>query len=351
MSLIKNKNNFLLSIFIISFFVLFGAINALAADNTAGLIVSPPTTEKEVKAGDKFQGNIKITNPNATTELSVNISVEDFAASGEDGQQTFIEPSSNDSNYSLGKWITTEEKVDLKANESREISYTITVPENAEPGGHYGVIFFSPSIKDTDNSVGSNGVVAVPKVGALFLLTVPGDIKNDGKIIEFSADKKLYIESTNIVNFLTRFQNLGTNHVKPQGNIVIKNVFGKQVANLQVNEKSGNVLPESIRKFENEWQKKWGFGPYRAELSLNYGENGNVKAQLSFWIIPWKETLIAIILLILLIWILRHLKWNTKQPVQTIPLNDNPVVNNQQNNNSVNNVSDVNNNNNNPPIN
>lgn len=293
---------------VLSIFFFAPTVKVKAVDNVAGLIVSPPIIEKDAVGGASFSGIIRITNPNATTDLKVGISLGDFKASGEEGQQTFLDPATNTGSFSLAKWIKVEDSTTLKANETKEIRYSVDVPKDAEPGGHYGVIFFSPSFLNPTVLQGS-GVAAVPKVGALLLVNVPGAIKYDGSIIEFKSNKKIYWNIKNIVDFLTRFQNLGTTHVKPQGDIVIKNTFGKEVARLKVNEKMGNILPDSIRKFENSWEKKYGFGIYKTQVTLAYGDGQSATASLSFWIIPWILIVIILVVLILLIWLIKHLRW------------------------------------------
>lgn len=295
----------------LGFGLLTPATRAADENAVAGLVVSPPLTEKEVNPGNTFDGKVKITNPNANTDLSVDISIQDFKANGENGEQTFVDPAENQS-FSLGTWVSIESNVVLKANEVKEIPYTVNIPANAEPGGHYGVIFFVPKTLSSNNINGS-GVMTVPKIGSLLLFTVPGEISYSGTIKEFTINNTFFSNSSNKVLFTTRFENTGSNHVKPQGSIVIKNVLGKEVANINVNEKMGNVLPQSIRKFENEWDKKYGFGLYKASATLAFGENGTATSELSFWIVPWKETAGAVVLLILLIWILSHLKWSGKK--------------------------------------
>lgn len=295
-------------LFAFLFIIPISAVKAADSD-VVGVIISPPVIEKQVAAGDVINDVIKVTNPNSSSNLEVAVSVEDFKAKGEEGQQDFIDPATSSNGFSLGSWITTEKSFILNANESKEIKYTVTVPQDAEPGGHYGVIFFSPKLVNEATASSGSGVVAIPKIGSLILLTTPGDIKYSANIIQFNTDKKLYLNIENAINMLTRFQNLGTTHVKPQGNITIKNMLGKQVASLPVNDKLGNVLPDSIRKFENDWAKKYGFGLYRAEVNLVYNDGKTATAASSFWILPWMLIVIIIVVILILIWISRNLHW------------------------------------------
>ena len=204
------------------------------------------------------------------------------------------------------------------------------------------MIFFSPSLSLSNQST-SNSVLAIPKVGALILFTVPGAINYNGGIKSFEAGKKngdafaakkLFINSNNVIDYLTKFQNTSTNHVKPLGDIVIKNMFGKEVGKLKVNEKEGNVLPDSIRKFENQSEIKHGFGMYDASVTLAYGDNKNTTTTLSFWIVPWKETAGAVVLIIILVWIIKNVSWKRKNnhnnQSNPTPPNNQPINNSNE---------------------
>lgn len=278
-----------------------------AEDVKLGLSVSPSLKEANVKPGEKFSDIIKITNT-SSTDVNVEVTLQDFRAKNEEGDKLFLGEENNDNPYALVKWIKIEKTFSLKQNETKEIDYTINVPADAEPGGHYAVILFQPKLKN-QGAVASSGTVIEPIIGTTLLVTVEGDIKYGAKIVEFSTGKNLYTGTTNVVNFVTRFQNLSSVHVKPVGTIEITNFMGKVVYKMNVNENQTNVLSDSIRRYENSWTSAYGFGPYKAKLTLNYGEGKTISSMLSFWIIPWRETLIGLIVLILVIWLLSHLAW------------------------------------------
>lgn len=296
-----------LSIFIVN--SLFLASFARAVDSKIGLAISPPLVEKSINPGESISGVIKVTNV-TDQKLNVTTSKKYFTASGEGGEPSIQD--NEDTTYTLSKWIDIEKEFTLDPEETKNINYTIHVPDNAEAGGHYSVVLFTPSATENGNKVSGSAVSAVSQIGSLFLVTVTGNINYNGQIVDFSSSKKIYVNSTNLVDLVTRFQNLSTIHVKPQGNITIKNAFGKTVSSLVFNEKSGNVLPDSIRKFNNDWTKKYGFGWYKANINLTYGAGQTAAANLIFWIIPWKETTGAIVAIILVIWLFSRLQWKRK---------------------------------------
>jgi len=136
---------------------------------------------------------------------------------------------------------------------------------------------------------------------------VAGDVIEDGVVREFRTAEKFY--SYPDVNFEVRFENKGNVHIQPQGEIVIKNMWGKERGIIPINHQThfGNVLPNSIRKFEFAWKGEYQFsdiGRYSAELALAYGTDNRkfVTSKTYFWVVPVKSvvtvlgTLVVVIL-------------------------------------------------------
>ena len=70
-------------------------------------------------------------------------------------------------------------------------------------------------------------------------------------IREFTTDKSVY-GTPFTVDFNIRVSNSGNVHIRPLGGITIKNMFGKEVANVDFNSGFASILPNSIRKFSVE---------------------------------------------------------------------------------------------------
>lgn len=294
-----------------------------AADSPTGLAISPPLTELTINPGDSYSGKIKVTN-NYTTAAEVSVTVKDFSAADESGAPTILE-STQTSSYSLKDWIQVkEEKVNLEGKEDYEFNYTVQVPTTAEPGGHYGIILFTPTIKSTASSSGSQVSIGM-EIGSMVLVNVSGESITAGSLKELFTCKKVKDQdgketcknqklfSYSPIEFVSRIENSGNVHFKPSGEISIKNAFGKEVSTLLFNDSSGNVLPSQIRKFTNDWSYGRRFGWYKANLDLAYGSSGKLQSSLLFFIIPWKETTGGVVILILLIWLLRHVQFKKKE--------------------------------------
>jgi hypothetical protein len=177
------------------------------------------------------------------------------------------------------------------------------VPVEAGPGGYYGAILFgtSPPKLSLSSADKGAGMAIAQQTGSLVLLQVKGDVYEEARIREFNTDKGIYGTPFD-VNFILRVENLGNVHVKPAGLISIKNMFGKEVGQIQVNNTGANVLPKSIRRFGYVWSGNMALGRYQATLGLSYGtatdKGGQGKqslvTEIYFWIVPWKIVIPAL---------------------------------------------------------
>lgn len=307
------KAKILLSIFATLFFLPL-CIFAVDQARPEGLTVSPPLQEYEIKPGETTTRKIKVTNP-VDRQIKVYPIALDFKAKGETGEPDFSMSDQDNKSYSLAKWISfSKSHLLLEPQEVEEFEFTISVPQNGEPGGHYGVVFFSSEAPRLEEDL--NQVSISTMVGSLVLVKVPGFIVENAKLETFSIPK---FSLKTPVAMVARISNLGNVHFKPTGNIVIKNIFGKEKDEISFNSQNGNVLPESIRKFENNWQPKvsWFYpiGRYTAELKIIYGDaKKEITATAVFWIIPiWVIILFIIMPIAIIFYFFKHRKKGNNQ--------------------------------------
>ncbi len=279
---------------IILFFVI--KINCILAQPSMGIKISPVRIEDIVDPGETITKFVKVANESGQ-EKTLYVYLRDFKAEGEMGKPKLIVPGSEDG-YFLANWIDiTREGIHFNPWEEKTVQFQIHVPKNIGPGGYYGAILFGaqPPKLNVEGEDKGAGMAIAQQTGCLVLLQVSGDIIEQAEIREFSADKNFYSTPFK-VNFLIRIRNSGNVHVKPHGAISIKNMLGHEVAQVKVNDKGANILPNSIRRFQIDWEGKNGFGKYTAELGLSYGiavnKGGKGKQSIfsiiTFWIIPWR---------------------------------------------------------------
>lgn len=279
------------------------ATDAAAAQ---GIQVSPTIVELNAEKGKTYTISLKVTNV-TLTKLAYTTSINDFNSNSETGAANVLLDSSLPPNASVINWVSTEREFTLDTHESRVLTAQVTVPSNAEPGGHYGVIRFSGHAPD----VSGTGVGLSASTGMLLLIRVDGDIKESASLASFytaSGDKQTSFFENAPIKFVTRIKNDGNIHVKPVGNIVLTDAFGNTVETIAVNDTKSNVLPSSIRRFENDYNKGWMFGLYTANLTLGYGTTGQaITNTITFWVIPYKLILVGLLVLATFVFIVSRL--------------------------------------------
>jgi hypothetical protein len=259
--------------------------------------ISPPTANYATNAGGSVKGTVKVTNL-TSTPFSVRVGKENFVAKGEEGE---IELTDNaDPQYSLAPWFNFDAtSLDLPAKGTKELGYTISVPVDAEPGGRYGSITFNsipPKL-----GPGESGAAVQQTIASIVFLRINGPAKEELSVASFGTDKPFYEYGP--VNITTRLKNTGNVHEKATGKIVIKNLLGFKVGEVKLDEHF--VIPGAVRRLHNTWpqgaHQPFLFGRYTAELDATYAGGKHLTAKSSFTVIPWKQTALALIILLVLL--------------------------------------------------
>lgn len=285
------------------------ALVAHAADSAQGIQVSPALVELNVKRGETYIINLRAINV-TDGELLYGLTIADFVAAGETGAPKIVEDSNLPDTASIKTWVSSETEFTLGSHKEKNVDLTVVVPNNAEAGGHYGVVRFSGSTPNIDTT----GVGVTASTGVLLLIRVDGTITEKAGLASFFTANKdgkqsSFFESGPI-NFAVRVQNTGNVHVKPAGNIEVKDMFGNVVGSVAVNDINppSNVLPNSIRRFDVKLDTSWMFGMYTADLALGYGTTGQaITNTITFWVIPWKLILIALLVIAIIIFVLKRM--------------------------------------------
>jgi len=297
---------------IFAFVAMLSLLGSFAPLATEAIRISPPIFANiTLNPGETTSREIRIVN-DTEEEITYFFGALDFVAGDETGNPDILVDKSQASPFGLASWVSFPSvSATLQPNEEYFVEVVITAPANAEPGGHYAAAFFSTLPPEETGQIGLG-----ENTGALFLVTVPGDITKDMRLLEFGANGKWFNRLP--VEFFTRVENRSNVHFKPRGTINIRGMAGGEI---KVNPVGGYVLPSSIRRLDttwvkdaeatapggffqelkNEW-KNFGLGYYKAELNYIYdNDEAPITATLGFWVIPWHILLVALAILIALI--------------------------------------------------
>lgn len=289
------------------------ASNGAASDN--GLKISPVRSDITIEAGSSQTVTVTVTNVTSSIS-SYDVLVNDFTAGGdESGQpQILLDADKFASSHSLKRLVGKVAGVTLQPNESRNIAVPITVPAGYAAGGYYGAVRLVPH---TDDGAANRNVTLSASVGSLVLLTVPGNINRQVSVAsldvrravnqnQIDAPRTLFTNAKNL-NAVTRFQNGGDIQEQPFGKMSLKNWRGKTLATYEINAGTprGNVLPDSIRRFNTSLNNVGSFGKYSLEGNFGYGDSGQlITARTTFYVIPLAVILALVAVIVLIIFLI-----------------------------------------------
>ncbi len=258
-------------------FTLLGMAGSARAQAPVAVSVSPPRFEFAAWPGERLAGTIRVAN--LTDEmLPVVMEVEDFVPRGEEGR---VAVGPGDAAYSLKDWVRFAlDEFTVFPEQSFPVDFTVELPTDAEPGSRFGTIL----ARTTAEPVGA-GPVVVAKVGALVLVDVYGEVKEELSVVEMQAPSFGFGFPLPLA---VRFANSGTVHVKPLGTVSIINMFGETVAEVSLPER--NVLPGAVRRVAAPIGEGLLAGRYTARLQGTYGRRNqlSVAAEQRFWFVDWR---------------------------------------------------------------
>lgn len=284
-----------------------------AEDTSLSVTVTPPLIQLTIGPGEEWTSSLKVVNNNPY-EVTYYALPVDFDAAGEGGTGTFMPVVSGLGSTTLGTWIEiTKDPIIVSRGASADIPLTIRIPADASPGGKYAAILVGTN--PDEGVVDGPSVRVASYVSTLLFVRIKGEIDERARIREFRSEYTLYQDPR--AQFVLRFENLGNTHLRPEGEIVIYNMWGKERGRVQLNQRSafGNVLPSSTRRFSFVWEGEaslFDIGRYRAVATISYGEDEkqNTSATNYFWLVPVVPvvgTFGSIVLFIMLMtWIIRR---------------------------------------------
>ncbi|MCK4782032.1 hypothetical protein KAS79_03890 [Candidatus Parcubacteria bacterium] len=305
------------------------ALPFYAADaqvDSLGMSVSPQVFELDVFPGETFLKKIKLGNL-SDAAMPVAVRLTDFTAADETGEMLFDE-SSQDISFASRKWFEIENSdFILEPKEKRYIDFSIKIPGNAEPGGHYAVMLFEPQLPSFYFKEGQPR--SIPVVGVLFLFSVktlslePVETEKQVEIVEFSIPKeqrlqnleKLLAFAGNIISeavaadisivektpsdFILRIKNNDIFHHKISGKILVYDFLGRKVGETEV--RRTTILPGKTRRFPVGFSpfdfltQNTPIGKYKVVLDLGEEKSAlNINQAIIFWALPWKISFILL---------------------------------------------------------
>jgi hypothetical protein len=294
--------------------MLCGALPVAAQQNDGvSITVAPTLIELGLAPGEVWQSSIKVVNTN-TFPLTIFAEPAHFAPVGDRGVGSVV-PRGNipaDENV-LANWVSLDTPtVTINPNASVQVPFVVTAPDDATPGSHFAAIQISTV---PPSQAIETGVATAQVISSLLFVRVAGAIEESAAIRSFTASNAFSTEPQTDITL--RVENFGNVHVRPVGEILIRNMWGgiRGTIPVNVNTSFGNTLPGTIRTYDYQWRRApslLDIGRYSAKVSLAYGTEARqfATSETSFWVIPVRPLLVLVgIILSVILFIFAVSRW------------------------------------------
>ncbi len=248
-------------------------------------VVGPGKIEVRVKPGEVVTHKISVTNRISENRI-FSLEVEDITGSSDGGSSVSLSGDERGP-YSLRDYISfPENSFELELGERAWIPITISIPKDAEPGGFYGSVLVSTLQAGAQGDLVPRSPI-IARVGSLFFVTVEGDAFVEGETKEISTPGNKWWYEKGPIELGILYENTGSLHVNPYGEISVTNMFGEEVGYMEL--EPWFVLPKSLRIREFTWDREVLLGRYSVTAKVNRGYEDIVdEVQTAFWVLPWK---------------------------------------------------------------
>lgn len=297
----------LTSLFVLAVLLLLagGSHQASAQSFSQNITLSPASTDVALDAGTSVTRSIEVIN-SGSDDFNVTLSVAPYRVSGIEYDPKFnLLPGATE----VTSWVRLEKTAARVESQSTEkFQYSISIPANTPPGGHYGVLFAETSPLSTSTS----GVVPHNRVGNILYIRVNGPIETGGSIAAKPLSSFLIQDNLPIGSFIS---NTGGSHFVSKATFTVKNLFGQTVFDSKMER---YILPQTERDVSVEWTPPSPINIYTISRSATIADQvQSAPDQTVLYVKPWfLAVLFAILLTIGITLTIRTLRRsrNRRQP-------------------------------------
>ena len=236
--------------------------------------ILPMSRRFSLEPGGVYTGKVTVVNPaDATENFAYKVSVTPYSVMGRDYT---VDLATENNRSMIAKWIEIDEPTgEIAPNESKDVEFTITVPEDVPAGGQYAAITVA-----SDDSLESNEGVAVQSVfemASIIYGSVAGETKRSGDILEN------YVPGFSVVvpvKLRAVLQNEGNIHEDATFIVQVSNAFtGTVILPTEGDDGIYNevVMPETTRDVERNVSNLPSIGVMKISQTIYY--NGKVETK------------------------------------------------------------------------
>lgn len=261
-------------IFLLSLLVLCFTVRPVYASGNGTVEVVPAYTDVTIDASQSAK-QIKFSYTNhSSTPITLDLFPIDFKQQN-NGSLSFLGQSSGAYSYSLSSFLSFDtNRLYVPAGETRQLIVTIKNREDISPGGHYAAVV-ARMVSNTNHD-GKTSVL--PSVSSLILMKKTGGEHYDLSLLRTDwPDHLVEFGIPQSIDLL--FQNDGNVHLIPYGQVVVKDVFGRVVAQGIINDSSLIIFPEVQREINADFTVRRTQFPVSFDTMTITGQDSIQKVQ------------------------------------------------------------------------
>lgn len=267
------------------FFVSNSTVSAQEEPGNSSITLTPSKKQHTVDAGKSISDTITVIN-SGSEPIEFTLFASPYTIKNEQYDADYETKSSSTNSY---QWIKIQKtEYSLQPKQEAQVPYTMTVPEGAQPGGHYAVIFAQTTKPKGDESA----IFRQKKIGALVYTTVNGDITRKGDVL---GSEIAMLQVSPPLTTKLRIHNTGNTHFDATVKLTVRDILG---STKYKSENSYSVLPDTIRGITSQWKESPSYGLFKVQQQVSYLDK-NYTAEKYVVMFPiWVLLVIVIIILL-----------------------------------------------------
>jgi hypothetical protein len=249
------------------------------------ILLSPVSKHYNVKAGSTTSDTFKVIN-DGKADYDFVVYARPYSVSDSDELYTpdFVSKAQNADAY---KWVQfAQPSYHIPVGKTVDVAYTLRVPANATPGGHYGVLFAETQANEQTSG---NVVKRTKRVGAILYATVDGNVTTSGKFVgtdvpffQFSAPLKIR----------QRVSNSGNTDFAVTSEVKVTDIFGGLKYKASSNP---SVLPATTRAVNNAWTNPAWIGIYNVQQTAKFLDTSHTSSSYVLLVPLWVYLTVVIL--------------------------------------------------------
>lgn len=200
----------------------------------------------------------------------------------------------------IAEWIEVDKREGaLKSGQEEELSYRISIPNDAHGGAQAATIMIT--MYPLDSAGGSEGIQIERRLGYLVFGNVDGDIIETGKVLENKVPSFLFnppIVGTSLV------ENTGNVYTVAEYKLQVFPLFSDEEVYTNEEKPENNIIfPETKRYNEIKWEGAPQLGIFKVRQTVKIFDDESVTEKLVFLCPIWFLFIVILLIFLIIFWI------------------------------------------------